>query len=56
MTTSVNQIKCACPSCVCIVNLSDAIDKDAKHYCSEACAQGHPDGVGCTHSGCNCNG
>jgi metallothionein len=55
MTTAVTQMKCACPSCLCIVNLADAVMMDDQPYCSEACAQGHPQGTGCGHSGCGCH-
>ena len=54
-TATVSQMKCACPSCLCIVNLSDAIEKDSKYFCSDACANGHAEGAGCSHSGCGCN-
>ena len=53
--SSVTQMKCACIPCLCIVSLSDALIKEGKYYCSEACANGHIDGKECTHSGCNCN-
>jgi len=53
--TTVTQMKCACPSCLCIVNLSDAIEKEGKTYCSTACADGHPSGSGCGHTGCECS-
>ena len=36
------------------VSASEAVEKDNKTYCSEACAQGHPDGTGCGHTGCDC--
>ncbi|MEB3181919.1 MAG: metallothionein [Nostocaceae cyanobacterium] len=52
--TTVTQMKCACESCLCIVSLEDAIKKEDKYYCSEACANGHTDGAGCGHSGCGC--
>ena len=52
---TVNQMKCACASCVCIVNVSDAIQKEGKYYCSDDCANGHPDGSGCSHHGCECH-
>jgi hypothetical protein len=52
--TTVTQMKCACEPCLCVVNLSDAIEKDGKHYCSEACANGHQSGDGCGHAGCGC--
>jgi len=53
--TTITQMKCACPSCLCIVSLENAIKKDGKNYCSEACANAHPDGAGCGHEGCQCN-
>ncbi|MEZ2240700.1 metallothionein [Microcoleus sp.] len=53
--TTATQTKCACPSCLCTVNLSAAIEKDGKQYCSTACADGHPNGTGCGHTGCDCH-
>lgn len=53
--TVVTQMKCACESCNCVVSLSDAVMKDGKAYCSEACANGHPGGGGCGHPGCSCH-
>ncbi len=53
--TSVTQTKCACQSCLCVVSPSDALQKDGKVYCSKACANGHPEGEGCGHTGCTCN-
>jgi len=52
---TVTQMKCACESCLCIVDLSTALQKDDKHYCSEACASGHTTGAGCGHAGCGCH-
>ena len=51
---SVTQMKCACANCLCVVSLKDAIAKDGQYYCSEVCANGHPDGSGCGHTGCKC--
>ena len=52
---TVTQMKCACPSCLCIVTLSEAIMKDEQYYCCQACANGHPTGSkGCGHTGCGC--
>lgn len=48
------QIKCACETCHSPVSESEAVQKEGKTYCSEACAQGHPDGKGCGHAGCDC--
>ena len=53
--TTVTQMKCACPSCLCVVSLTEAIEKSGKSYCSSACADGHPNGSGCGHTGCECN-
>jgi hypothetical protein len=53
--TAVNEVKCACPSCVCVTTLSDAISKGGQYFCSSACAEGHPNGTGCGHKGCECN-
>ncbi|GEM_PF-140238 len=53
--STVTQMKCACESCLCVVSLSDAIQKDGKPYCGEACANGHPAGQGCGHTGCTCD-
>ena len=54
--TTVTQMKCACESCLCVVSLADAVQKDNKPYCSQACADGHPEGSsGCGHTGCGCN-
>jgi hypothetical protein len=53
---TVTQMKCACESCLCIVTTgNDTILKNDKYYCSDACADGHPDGHSdCGHKGCNC--
>ncbi|MBD1886124.1 metallothionein [Microcoleus vaginatus] len=53
--TTATQTKCACPSCSCVVSLSESIEKDGKTYCSSACADGHPNGSGCGHTGCECH-
>ncbi len=52
---TVTHMKCACSSCVCIVSISDAIQKEGKYYCSDACANGHTEGSGCSHHGCECH-
>lgn len=54
--TTVTQMKCACDSCLCIVDTSQALEKDGHYFCSDACADGHPEGSsGCGHTGCGCN-
>ncbi|MBW4442578.1 MAG: metallothionein [Plectolyngbya sp. WJT66-NPBG17] len=53
--TAVTQMKCACEACLCVVSMESAVQKDEKFYCSDACANGHPEGHGdCGHKGCNC--
>jgi len=52
--TTVTAMKCACESCLCVVSLEDAILKDNKYYCCEACANGHVSEQGCGHTGCTC--
>lgn len=52
----VKQMKCACEKCLCVVSVSAGIKDDTGHlYCSEACAEGHKNTVGCGHLGCECN-
>jgi metallothionein len=53
--TTVTQMKCACENCLCIVSLTEAIKTEGKHFCSKSCAEGHKDGVGCGHTGCECH-
>jgi len=53
--TTVTQMKCACDSCLCIVDTSKAIKKEGHYYCSDACANGHTEGSGCGHTGCTCH-
>jgi metallothionein len=49
------QTKCACNPCLCNVSLETAVLKDGKGYCSQACADGHPNGQVCGRSGCTCS-
>ncbi|MBW4492306.1 metallothionein [Kamptonema formosum] len=53
--STVTQMKCACESCLCVVSLEDAVQKEGKYYCGEACANGHPQGESCGHHGCECH-
>jgi metallothionein len=50
MTTAI-KVKCDCGSCACTVDPETAIAKDGKNYCSEACANGHPNGQSCPSTG-----
>jgi hypothetical protein len=47
--------KCACPKCSCTVSSESAVKKGGKLYCSVACAEGHPDGMGCGNPSCHCH-
>ncbi|NET00148.1 MAG: metallothionein [Sphaerospermopsis sp. SIO1G1] len=51
---TINQMKCACPKCLCIVSVDNSIQKDGKYYCSLACAEEHKTISGCGHQGCSC--
>jgi metallothionein len=51
---TVTTMKCACETCLCVVSLAEAIEKNGKYYCCDACADGHPDSKGCGHTGCGC--
>jgi metallothionein len=52
--TSASLVKCDCDRCDCEVSLSNAIEKDGKYYCCEACANGHVDDQSCKMSDCRC--
>ncbi|PSB03054.1 metallothionein [Merismopedia glauca CCAP 1448/3] len=52
---TVTSMKCACESCLCVVNIGEAIAQNGKYYCSHNCADGHPKGESCGHDGCNCH-
>jgi len=55
-TVAVESVKCACPDCVCVVKVSEAVKKNGRAYCCDECAAGHPNGAGCEHAGCPCHG
>lgn len=50
----VKQMKCACPKCLCIVDVGTAVCVNDRYYCSEACAHGNCGNGGCGHKGCTC--
>ncbi|MDQ2695887.1 MAG: metallothionein [Pseudomonadota bacterium] len=57
MNGSDERVKCACGGgCNCEVAKKDAVEKNGKYYCCDACAGNHPGGKGCQHSGCGCSG
>ncbi len=45
--------QCACPDCHCTVQLDTPFRNGALLFCSDACAQGHPNQEPC-HAGCGC--
>ena len=53
MTTTL--VKCDCSRCSCEISLTNAIKKENKNYCCEACADGHTNNQGCKMSGCGCS-
>ncbi|WP_240761804.1 metallothionein [Nitrosococcus wardiae] len=44
-------MKCAYDSCLCVVTAEQAVKKNERLYCSEACARGQ----GCEHEQCSCS-
>jgi hypothetical protein len=56
MAAEITMVKCACGDCVCVVKTDQAVTREERLYCSDACADHHKDGVGCQHAGCACHG
>ena len=54
--SDVNMIKCACSDCVCVISVDGAVERNGKLFCGNDCANGHADGNGCGHVGCECHG
>ncbi len=52
--TNASLVKCECDRCSCEISLANAIKKDNKYYCCEACANGHINDQSCQMSECNC--
>ncbi|MEM6728685.1 MAG: metallothionein [Pseudomonadota bacterium] len=52
---TITQQVCACDTCLCIVDIADAVKKDEQNFCSDACADGHADGSSCALAGCACD-
>ncbi|MDH4557468.1 metallothionein [Pseudomonas sp. BN417] len=49
-----NDNRCACPSCTCVVD-ANALIRDGKAYCCAACADRHPEGCKqCRDAECRC--
>ena len=45
---------CDCPDCSCRVAQDGAYPRDGKAFCSQACADLHPDGHPCPSDNCHC--
>ena len=45
---------CACAACQCEVIPTEKAEANGQVYCSNQCAEGHKDGHGCGHPGCDC--
>ena len=54
MTNAQSNSRCACPGCTCSFNSDNAVERDGKRYCSQACADLHPNGSPCPDSDCQC--
>ena len=52
----IDDVKCACADCQCMVKAGKGIEKDGKTFCCEACAEGHANSAKCEHAGCGCHG
>ena len=56
MSVTVNQVKCACSDCVCIVDVEKGGRRDGRIFCGDSCAEHNRGGPGCNHAGCTCHG
>ena len=56
MSVTIEQVKCACTDCVCVVNVERGVERDGRIYCGDVCADHHKSEVGCRHAGCTCRG
>ncbi|WP_081009937.1 metallothionein [Pseudomonas sp. RHF3.3-3] len=48
-----NPQRCACNHCSCTVG-ANAVIRDGKAYCCQACASGHPQHQPCCKGECKC--
>ncbi|MGD1936226.1 MAG: metallothionein [Cyanophyceae cyanobacterium] len=50
---TVSGMVCACELCSCVVTAETAVAKNGQYYCTQACADGHPEGSeACAKPGC----
>ncbi|WP_082061073.1 metallothionein family protein [Pseudomonas sp. MRSN 12121] len=54
MSTPLSEPHCACPDCSCPCPPDPAYQRDGKTYCSQACADLHPQGQPCPANDCRC--
>jgi len=54
MANDTSSSQCACSGCTCSCSADNAIERDGKRYCSQACADLHPNGQPCPSSSCHC--
>ncbi|SDZ59329.1 metallothionein [Pseudomonas sp. NFIX28] len=54
MSTSSPGQHCACPGCSCLCPEDQPYQRDGKYYCSQACADLHPQGQPCPAEDCHC--
>ena len=52
--TNTTLVKCNCDRCNCEISVEEAIEKNDKYYCCQACANGHENDDSCKMSNCNC--
>ncbi|QIB03916.1 metallothionein [Pseudomonas fluorescens] len=49
-----SELKCGCPDCHCDVDPQQVFNHDGEAYCSQACAEQHPNGEPCPAPDCHC--
>lgn len=49
-----SELKCGCPDCQCYVDPQQVFNRDGEAYCSQACADQHPNGEPCPAPDCHC--
>ena len=51
MSVIIDQVKCACSDCVCVVSVDEGVKRDGRIDRGEPCADHHKSGAG---AGCAC--
>jgi hypothetical protein len=54
MTDVRPETKCACPDCTYVCSEKSESYRNGKLYCSQACADMHPEGLPCPADNCGC--